>query len=95
MHPSRARAYAAIELEEWEGKGIDFYHKFAGDPKRGGVLYIRETEEPYSGTITALDDRGRKRSFASIRKRVNTTALISNGMNQGNLMEESNLIRAY
>lgn len=54
------KSLAAIELEEWEGKGSEFYHKFAGDPKRGGTLQIRETEELYNGTITALDDKGQK-----------------------------------
>jgi antitoxin component YwqK of YwqJK toxin-antitoxin module len=54
------KSLAAIELEEWEGKGSEFYHKFAGDPKRGGTLQIRETEELYNGTITALDDSGQK-----------------------------------
>jgi antitoxin component YwqK of YwqJK toxin-antitoxin module len=54
------KSLAAIELEKWEGTGAEFYHKFAGDPGRGGTLYIRETEELYNGTITALDDKGRK-----------------------------------
>ena len=54
------RSLAAIELEKWEGTGAEFYHLFAGDPSRGGTLYIRETEELYNGTITALDDKGRK-----------------------------------
>ena len=54
------RSLAAIELEKWEGTGAEFYHLFAGDPGRGGTLYIRETEELYDGNITALDDKGRK-----------------------------------
>ncbi len=54
------KSLAAIELEVWEGKGSEFYLKFAGDPKRDGTLYIRETEELYNGTITALDDKGQK-----------------------------------
>ena len=54
------RSLAAIELEKWEGTGTEFYQKFAGDPGRGGTLHIRETEELYNGTITALDDKGRK-----------------------------------
>lgn len=54
------KSLAAIELEEWEGTGSEFYHKFAGDPKRGGILHIRQTEELYNGTITAMDDKGRK-----------------------------------
>ena len=37
---------AALELAKWEGKAEDFYFKFAGDPKRGGLVHIRETEEP-------------------------------------------------
>ena len=54
------KSLAAIELEKWEGTGTEFYQKFAGDPGRGGTLHIRETEELYNGTITALDDKGRK-----------------------------------
>jgi antitoxin component YwqK of YwqJK toxin-antitoxin module len=54
------RSLEAIQLEKWEGKGTEFYQLFAGDPKRGGMLYIRSNEEPYTGTITALDDRGNK-----------------------------------
>ena len=57
----------AIQLETWEGKGSEFYHKFAGDPKRGGSLYIRTTEEPYNGTITALDDQGKKEALLRFR----------------------------
>jgi len=54
------KSLAALELENWEGTGAQFYKKFAGDPRRGGTLHIRETEELYNGTITALDDKGRK-----------------------------------
>jgi antitoxin component YwqK of YwqJK toxin-antitoxin module len=57
------KSLAAIELEKWEGTGAEFYHKFAGDPKRGGILHIRETEELYNGTITAIDDKGRKEAL--------------------------------
>ena len=86
------KSLAAIELEEWEGKGIDFYHKFAGDPKRGGVLYIRETEEPYSGTITALDDRGRKEALLRFTKG-KYHGTISKWDESGNLKEESEFDR--
>ncbi|MEJ6620682.1 MAG: hypothetical protein QNL93_01910, partial [Opitutae bacterium] len=54
------KSLASLELAEWEGNGLEFYTKFAGDPKRGGLLHIRETEELYTGTITALDDNGNK-----------------------------------
>ena len=54
------KSMASLELAEWEGNGIEFYTKFAGDPKRGGLLHIRETEELYTGVITALDDSGKK-----------------------------------
>ena len=54
------RSLASLELAEWEGNGADFYIKFAGDPNRGGTIHIRETEELYSGVITALDDDGQK-----------------------------------
>ncbi len=50
----------ALALAKWEGNGRQFGEKFAGDPGRGGTVYIRKTEELYSGTITALDDAGRK-----------------------------------
>ena len=55
------KSMAAIELEEWEGQGSEFYQKFAGDPKRGGIIHIRETEELYTGTITAIDDKEEKK----------------------------------
>jgi antitoxin component YwqK of YwqJK toxin-antitoxin module len=54
------KSLAALELAEWEGTGAEFYIKFAGDPNRGGTLHIRETEELYTGVITALDDNGKK-----------------------------------
>ena len=50
---------AAIELKEWEGSGLEFYKKFAGDPN-AEAWWIRETEELYTGTVTALDDKGRR-----------------------------------
>ena len=61
------RSLDAIQLETWEGTGKEFYIKFAGDPKRNGMLYIRSTEEPYNGTITALDDKGRKEAVLRFR----------------------------
>ena len=33
------------------GEASDFYFKFAGDPKRGGLIPIRETEELYDGNV--------------------------------------------
>jgi antitoxin component YwqK of YwqJK toxin-antitoxin module len=57
------KSMASLELAEWEGNGVEFYTKFAGDPKRGGLLHIRETEELYSGVITALDDNGKKEAI--------------------------------
>ncbi len=54
------KSLASLELAEWQGNGREFYNKFAGDPNRGGTLYIRETEELYTGTITAMDDNGEK-----------------------------------
>ncbi len=50
----------AIALKEWSGNGSEFVLLFAGEPSRGGTLHIRETEELYNGTITALDDYGNK-----------------------------------
>ena len=57
------KSMASLELAEWEGNGLEFYTKFAGDPKRGGLLHIRETEELYTGIITALDDNGNKEAI--------------------------------
>ena len=51
---------ASKALAKWTGKGNEFGEKFAGDPSRDGTLFIRETEELYTGTITALDDSGKK-----------------------------------
>jgi len=51
---------ASYELKDWNGTGKQFYAKFAGDPKEGGFLHIRETGKPYTGKITAFDDFGRK-----------------------------------
>jgi len=64
---STGQSLAALELKEWEGPGPEFYKKFAGDPKRDGMVWIRETEELYNGTITALDDRGRKEAVLRFR----------------------------
>ena len=61
------RSLEAIQLETWEGTGTDFYFHFAGDPKRNGMLFIRKTEEPYYGTITALDDEGNKEAVLRFR----------------------------
>ena len=50
----------ALALANWKGTGTQFVEKFAGDPGRDGTVYIRKIEELYTGTITALDDAGRK-----------------------------------
>lgn len=62
------KSMAALELAKWEGKAEDFYFKFAGDPKRGGLINIRETEELYDGNVTALDNQGRKEAMLRFRK---------------------------
>ena len=62
------KSMAALELAKWEGKAEDFYFKFAGDPKTGRFVHIRETEELYDGNVTALDNQGRKRSHATLPK---------------------------
>ena len=49
-------------------KGSEFYQKFAGDPKRGGIIHIRETEELYTGTITAIDDKEEKEAVLRFSK---------------------------
>ena len=86
------KSLAAIELEKWEGKGEDFYFKFAGDPKREGQLFIRETEELYSGTITALDDEGKKEAILRFSKG-KYHGTISKWDEEGNLWEESEFDR--
>ena len=73
------RSLASLELAEWEGTGAEFYQKFAGDPNRGGILHIRETEELYTGVITAMDDNGKKRQFSDTKKG-NMTDEFLNGM---------------
>ena len=61
------QSLAAIELKEWEGsKDSNFTKSLPRDPKRGGMVWIRETEELYTGAVTALDDKGRKRSSAKV-----------------------------
>jgi len=86
------KSMAAIELEEWEGNGIEFYNKFAGDPKRGGMIHIRETEELYSGTITAMDDKGRKEAVLRFSKG-KYHGTISKWNEEGSLWEEAEFDR--
>ncbi len=86
------KSLAAIELEKWEGTGAEFYHKFAGDPERGGILYIRETEELYNGTITALDDKGRKEAVLRYSKG-KYHGTISKWNEAGSLWEEAEFDR--
>ena len=59
---------AAKVLAKWTGKGNEFSEKFAGDPSRDGTLFIRETEELYTGTITALDDSGKKEAELNFKE---------------------------
>ena len=86
------KSMAAIELEEWEGKGSEFYQKFAGDPKRGGIIHIRETEELYTGTITAMDDKGRKEAVLRFSKG-KYHGTISKWNEAGSLWEEAEFDR--
>ena len=83
---------ASVELKEWEGAGPEFYKKFAGDPKRGGMLWIRETEELYNGTITALDDRGKKEAVLRYRNG-KYQGTISKWDEDGSLWEEGEFDR--
>ncbi len=83
---------ASVELKEWEGGGGQFFQKFAGDPKRGGMVWIRETEELYTGTITALDDRGRKEAVLRFRNG-KYHGTISKWDEDGNLWEEGEFDR--
>lgn len=82
------KSMAALELAKWEGKAEDFFFKFAGDPKRGGLVHIRETEELYDGNVTALDNSGRKEAILRFRNgKYNGT--ISKWDEKGNLWEEA------
>jgi antitoxin component YwqK of YwqJK toxin-antitoxin module len=82
------KSMAALELAKWKGKAEDFYFKFAGDPKRGGLVHIRETEELYDGNVTALDNSGRKEAILRFRNgKYNGT--ISKWDEKGNLWEEA------
>ena len=59
---------AAKALAKWTGKGNEFGQKFAGNPSRDGTLFIRETEELYTGTVTALDDSGKKEAELNFKE---------------------------
>jgi len=59
---------ASKALAKWTGNGNEFGEKFAGDPSRDGALFIRETEELYTGTITALDDSGKKEAELNFKE---------------------------
>lgn len=83
---------ASIELKEWQGTGPEFYKKFAGDPKRDGMVWIRETEELYNGTITALDDQGRKEAVLRY-KNGKYQGTISKWDEDGKLWEEGEFDR--
>jgi len=78
----------SIELKNWKGKAEDFYFKFAGDPKRGGLVHIRETEELYDGNVTALDNQGRIEAMLRFRKG-KYHGTISKWDEKGNLWEEA------
>ena len=82
------KSMAALELAKWEGKAEDFYFKFAGDPKRGGLVHIRETEELYDGNVTALDNQGRKEAMLRFRKG-KYHGTISKWDDKGGLWEEA------
>ena len=83
---------ASVELKEWQGTGPEFYKKCAGDPKRDGMVWIRETEELYNGTITALDDQGRKEAVLRY-KNGKYQGTISKWDEDGNLWEEGEFDR--
>jgi len=89
---STGQSLAALELKEWEGPGPEFYKKFAGDPKRDGMVWIRETEELYNGTITALDDRGKKEAVLRF-KNGKYQGTISKWDEDGKLWEEGEFDR--
>ena len=82
------KSMAALELAKWEGKAEDFYFKFAGDPKRGGLVHIRETEELYDGNVTALDNQGKKEAMLRFRKG-KYHGTISKWDEKGSLWEEA------
>lgn len=78
---------ASYELKDWNGTGKQFYLKFAGDPKEGGFLHIRETGKPYTGTITAFDDFGRKEAVMRF-KNGKYEGVISHWDENGRLVDE-------
>ena len=87
----------ALALVKWEGNGRQFGEKFAGDPGRGGTVYIRKTEELYSGTITALDDAGRKEAELNFKDGLWDGAITKWDLNGGILekaqFEDGKLVR--
>ena len=82
------KSMAALELATWEGRASDFFFKFAGDPKRGGLVHIRETEELYDGNVTALDNSGRKEAILRFRNG-KYHGTISKWDEKGSLWEEA------
>tara|TARA_B100002019_G_C21176517_1_gene551414 strand:- start:217 stop:1044 length:828 start_codon:yes stop_codon:yes gene_type:complete len=78
---------ASYELKDWNGTGKQFYIKFAGDPKEGGFLHIRETGKPYTGKITAFDDFGRKEAVMRF-KNGKYEGVISHWDENGRLVDE-------
>ena len=78
---------ASYELKDWNGTGKQFYLKFAGDPKEGGFLHIRETGKPYTGKITAFDDFGRKEAVMRF-KNGKYEGVISHWDENGRLVDE-------
>jgi antitoxin component YwqK of YwqJK toxin-antitoxin module len=82
------KSMAALQLAKWEGTASDFYFKFAGDPKRGGLVHIRETEELYDGNVTALDNKGNKEALLRYRNG-KYHGTISKWDEKGNLSEEA------
>lgn len=79
---------AAKALAKWTGKGNEFGEKFAGDPSRDGTLFIRETEELYTGTVTAIDDSGKKEAELNFKEGKWDGAIIKWDL-EGNIWEKS------
>ena len=65
---SQAEASHPLNWQNGKGQELNFIKKFAGDPNRGGILHIRETEELYTGVITAMDDNGKKEAVLRYKK---------------------------
>jgi antitoxin component YwqK of YwqJK toxin-antitoxin module len=78
---------SSYELRDWNGSASQFYLKFAGDPKEGGFIHIRETGKPYTGKVTAFDNQGKKEAVMRF-KNGKYEGVVSYWDENGNLWDE-------